>query len=761
MNTYRRHLGLASRMAETQPLHTVNTAMPRTALTAFIIHIHDCKGTLFIPKSHTSMQFHTFHETRLGFHPYNPMFGKICKFANCIYSSEYSNIRKSSTLVKESFAKAVKGLPLFNKLITIAIAIVLIMLMFPQKQKGEHYDYSVGSFWKANDLYAPHDFPIIKTESELSQEMAIAKAQSTLYYQIDSAAHATTLARLAHHRGHLSFAESHRLRKSIDSIFQKGYIELSPDYPDISDHTIVILQGNIGSEHSASEFVQPTDIANAFLRDSLLAPSVCFDANRTRMELDSRLSQLQFSSQTVSTGELIIAKGEYVTDEKARIISSLEADNDKRFVKQFNPWAHYFGRFMLCAIAFLALFMFLKISNRELLEDMHSVLIILTTIVLMSAMTAFVIHVRPAWVLIVPLCIGPILMHIIFDMRTALYVHISTIVILGHMVPDSFEFIFYQLTAGMMSIITVREFERRSQFFMACLVVFLTYSLIYTCGILWQDTHLHNLRPDRYVVFFLNSVLTLLAYPLIYLYEKVFHITTNLTLMEIANTNTPALRELSRRAPGTFQHCMQVANISEDLVNEIGGNALLAKVGGLYHDIGKINAPIYFTENQNSGYNPHTELPYTESAKIITQHVRDGIALARKYHLPAEVADFIRTHHGTSYTGYFYAKYKEEHPDEFFDDSVFRYPGPKPYSRETAVVMIVDSVEAACKSLKEPTKENIDRLVDNIVKGKIEQGQMSQCPLTFHDFSAIRQMLKNKMLSIYHVRIAYPVTDKK
>ncbi|MBQ9546242.1 MAG: HDIG domain-containing protein [Bacteroidales bacterium] len=663
--------------------------------------------------------------------------------------------------MKEFFANAVRRLPLINKFLAIIIAIVVIMIMFPQKQQGEHYDYSPGSFWKDNDLYAPHDFPIIKSESELNQEMALAKAQSTLYYQIDSAAHATAMSRLAQYRRTLSYVEMQRMRKSMDSIYQRGYIELSPDYPDIADHTIVILQGNVGSEHSPSEFVEPSSIANAFLRDSVLVPSVCFDANRTQMELDSRLSQLQYSSQTVLTGELIVSKGEYITDEKARIIASLEADNDKRFVKQFNPVAHYFGRFMLCAIAFLALFMFLNISNHGLLEDMHSVLMILTTIVLMAAMTAFVIHVRPAWVLVVPLCIGPILMHVIFDMRTALYVHISTIVILGHMVPDSFEFIFYQLTAGMMSIITVREFERRSQFFVACLVVFLTYSLIYTCGILWQDTHLHNLRPDRYVVFFLNAVLTLLAYPLIYIYEKVFHVTTNLTLMEIANTNTPALRELSRKAPGTFQHCMQVANISEDLVNEIGGNALLAKVGGLYHDIGKINAPIYFTENQNSGYNPHSELPYTESARIITQHVHDGIDLAHKYHLPAEICDFIRTHHGTTYTGYFYAKYKEAHPDEKFDDSVFRYPGPRPYSRETAVVMIVDSVEAACKSLKEPTKENIDKLVDSIVLGKIEQGQMGQCPLTFHDISSIRSMLKSKMLSIYHVRISYPVTDKK
>lgn len=661
--------------------------------------------------------------------------------------------------MKKFFLSTVRRIPLINKLIAIIGTIFLIMLMFPHKQQGTHYDYSVGSFWNENDLYAPYDFQILKDEDEIGQELALAKSRSTLYYQTDNTAHNTALERLNGFKSKLMPAEMHRLKKQIDEIYLRGYIEVSPDYPDIENHTIVILSGNVGSEHSASEYYSRMDISDTLLVNHILVPSLQLDANRTQLELDSRLSQLQYSSRAISRGELIVSKGEYITEEKGHIIASLEAENDKRFIRQFDPLAHYFGRFMLCAIAFLALFMFLNISHHEIIEDTHKIVIILVTILLMTGATAFVVHLRPEWVLAVPLCIGAILMHIIFGMQAALYIHITTIIILGHMVPDSFEFIFYQLTAGMMSIITVKEFERRSQFFVSCVVVFITYSLIYTCGILWQDTNLHNLKPSRYVEFFMNATLTLLAYPLIYVYEKVFRITTNLTLMEIANTNTPALRELSRKAPGTFQHSMQVANISEDLINEIGGNALLAKVGGLYHDIGKICSPIYFTENQNSGFNPHSELAYTESAHIITQHVRDGISLARKYHLPAEVTDFIRTHHGTTYTGYFYAKHKEEHPNEEVDPTIFRYPGPKPYSRETAVVMMVDSVEAACKSLKEPTKDNIDKLVDNIINSKIEQGQMSRCPLTFHDISSIREILKTRMLSIYHVRISYPVTN--
>ena len=302
----------------------------------------------------------------------------------------------------------------------------------------------------------------------------------------------------------------------------------------------------------------------------------------------------------------------------------------------------------------------------------------------------------------------------------------------------------------------MRDLERRSQFFTLALVIFFCYSLIYTAGVLSQDTNLLSLSAEKYLMFFLNALLTLLAYPLIYLFEKLFGMTTNLTLMELSSTGHPALRELSRRAPGTFDHSMQVANIAEDLVSEIGGDTLLAKVGALYHDIGKLRNPLYFTENQNSGFNPHDELDYAESAQLITSHVTDGLDLARHYHLPAEVQDFIRTHHGTTYTGYFYAKEKEKHPDGNFDATLFRYPGPRPYSRETAVVMIVDTVEAACRSLKNHSKERTDQLIDSLIDSKIAAGQLDNCPLSYGDLAQIRKFLKEKMMSIYHVRVEYP-----
>lgn len=663
--------------------------------------------------------------------------------------------------MKKLLDTLVKYKSLCYKVFALLVTVTLILLMFPSQRQAVHYDYAVGGFWQNSDLIAPYDFAVLKTQDERDQETATAKSKSLLYYTADSTAHAKALGNLYRKSAGLSVAQQNRLHKTIDSIYKKGYIEVPADIPDIANHTLVLLAGNIGSEHTAEEFVTPYDIDDAFLRDSVLCPSIVFDDRRTQLELESRLSQIGYNSLHVSQGELLIAKGEYVTEEKVQMLRSFEAEEQARFEGRYNHTAHFVGQFLLCIIAFVTLYLFLKNTQHRILDDDKKVTFVFIIVLLIAAATAMVVRINPDWVLIVPLCIVPILMRIFFDMRVALYIHITTIIIIGNLVPNSFEFIYYQLMTGMMSIISVRNFENRSKFFLVSLIIFVTYSLIYTAGILSQDTNLANLNTERYLMFFLNAVLTLLAYPMIYLFEKLFSMTTNLTLMEISSTNTPALRELSRKAPGTFQHAMQVANLSEDIISEIGGNAMLAKVGALYHDIGKTLSPEYFTENQNSDFNPHDELDYDESARLIIQHVTDGIALARRYHLPNEVIDFIRTHHGTTHTGYFYAKYKNEHPNETIDASAFRYPGPAPYSRETAVVMIADSVEAACKSLKQPDREKINQLVDSVIDGKIRENQLQNCNITFSDVAKIRQFLKMKMQSVYHVRIAYPTMGKE
>ena len=654
----------------------------------------------------------------------------------------------------------VKRLSLIYRIVAMLITAMLIVVVFPHTRHGEHYDYKVGAIWRGADLVAPYDFAVMLTADETRAAEEAERQKALLYYRVDSSATQQASARLERMSHTMSAAQKRTLRRQLDSVYRIGYIEIPSDIGNLEGHSIVVLQGALGSMHRSREFISAADLEPGLLRDSLLQPNLVLDEARTSLELDSRLSQLSHSSQMVMAGDRIIAKGEEVTAEKGQIIKSLEAENDRRFSEKYSLWGQMAGQLLLAVIAFVALYMFLKNTRHRILEDDRKVLFVMMLILLMSALVALVVRVNPDWVLLVPLCIIPILMRVFFDMRVALYIHLTTVIILANLVPNSFEFIFYQLVTGMMSIIAVRNLERRSQFFVLALVIFVSYSFIYTAGVLSQDTNLLSLSADKYLMFFLNAILTLLAYPLIYLFEKLFGMTTNLTLMELSSTNTPALRKLSRRAPGTFQHSMQVANITEDLVNEIGGNALLAKVGALYHDIGKVRNPLYFTENQNSGFNPHNELDYVESAEIITSHITNGLELARSYHLPAEVQDFIRTHHGTTYTGYFYAKELERHPDGDFDTTRFRYPGPRPYSRETAVVMIVDTVEAALRSLKNHTKESTDEMIDRLIDSKISAGQLDNCALTYGDIARIRKFLKDKMMSIYHVRVEYPTVKQ-
>ena len=670
--------------------------------------------------------------------------------------------------MKSFLSYIVSHLRIFYLVTIMSVTVVLILVMFPNEYTHEQYDYAVGSFWRSEDLYAPYDFTILTSDEESKKEEERVKAEYTLYFTADSSAQQLALEQLAL----LRLPQNRRTvaMQVMSHVYHNyGYCDCEQLS---SQHPIVLLTGNVGHEVEYSQISTPEDVrmfshsllsdsAEAekmaqMLTDSVLIPSLQLDVNRTHLELDTRLSQVSHSARMVQKDDLIVSKGQRVDEETALVISSLEEEESHRRMSEYNPVWHYVGQALLCIIAFVALYIFLKNIRHPMLDDIKKVTFAFFIVIFISAVVALIVRNDVTLVMLAPVCIVPILMRIFFDMRVALYIHIVAVIIIGNMVPNSYEFIFYQLVSGMMSIITVRNFEKRSSFFAVALVIFFTYSLIYVAGTMSTETNVTSLQPERFLIFFTNALLTLLAYPLIFLFERMFGMTTNLTLLEISSTNTPLLRELSQKAPGTFQHSIQVANISEDLINEIGGNALLAKVGALYHDVGKIQAPLYFTENQNNGFNPHDNLDYEESAHVITQHVRDGIMLAKKNRLPSEVTDFIRTHHGTTVTGYFYAQAKMHHPESEINIADFRYMGPTPFSRETAVVMLVDSVEAACKSLKNHDKESIDRMVDNIINDKMGMNQLNNCPLTLQDISLIRSGLKEKMMSIYHVRIEYP-----
>lgn len=679
--------------------------------------------------------------------------------------------------MKKTISYIISHLRTFYLVALMAVTVGLIIIMFPNDYGRVKYDYTEGGYWRGEDLYAPCDFTVLKDQKESKDERDHIISTSTLYFERDNAARSKAEQRLA--EIHLTHAKTAMARQVISLVYGSGeYSDIDlkgSGFGSLEGHPIVVLTDNIGRQLEGVTISTASDVED-FIRetysdsveaitlsrimiDSVLVPSLHYDANRTHLELDTRLSQLNYSSRMVQQNELIVAKGQRVDSDVASTIKSLEEEESNRMQQAFNPVMHYVGQALLCIIAFVALYIFLKNIRHPMLEDLKKVSFAFFIVILISATVALLVRNHPDLVLLAPVCMVPILMRIFFDMRVALYIHIVAVIIIGNMVPNSYEFIFYQLVSGMMSIITVRNFEKRSNFFAVALVIFSTYSLIYIAGVLSTDTNLSSIDPSRFLIYFINALLTLLSYPLIFLFERMFGMTTNLTLLELSSTNTPALRELSQKAPGTFQHSIQVANIAEDIINEIGGNAMLTKCGALYHDIGKINAPLYFTENQNNGFNPHDNLDYHESAQIITKHVRDGIELAKKYKLPTDITDFIRTHHGTTVTGYFYAQAKLHNPDGDIKISDFRYLGPTPFSRETAVVMLVDSVEAACKSLKNHDKESLDRMVDKIINDKMEMKQLNNCPLTLQDIDRIRRRLKERMMSIYHVRIAYPMKN--
>ena len=405
--------------------------------------------------------------------------------------------------------------------------------------------------------------------------------------------------------------------------------------------------------------------------------------------------------------------------------------------------------------------LFINHNRADIFPNDRKVLLILFVILFICCVMAFIININPKYIYAVPVCIVPIVIKTFFDTKTSLYVFLVSIIIIGFAVPNSFEYVFYQLIAGIMTIVSAESSSKRSTFLLTSLILFITYALIYIANNLMQNIEITSIETNVILMFALNSILLLFAIPFISILEKLFGLISDYSIIEYTNTNSKILRELSVKAPGTFQHCIQVANISEDLILEIGGNAMLIRAGALHHDIGKLAIPIFFIENQNTGFNPHNEISYQESAQAIISHVTNGVKLAYKHKLPEPIIDFIRTHHGTSKTKYFYNRYVAENPDKPIDSTIFTYKGPRPFSRETAVVMMVDAVEAASRSLKNHSESEISKLVDNIINSQIEDEQFSNSDITFKDVDKIKELLKKKLQSIYHVRIEYEITKKQ
>lgn len=676
---------------------------------------------------------------------------------------------------------------LITKIILLLISIIILVAVFPKERKFK-YEFQKGKPWLHNDLIAPFDFAINKNKDEIEKERAEILAGITPYFYFDERVTETQRDLIQE-----AFSEAwtgkygtddmflsqrmlnrNRMLGLFDSIFYAGIIEVAPVIEGSPDNSnIILLINNLAVEkplrelftlQKASERIESsldgsenidTGLISNLLRNSL-THNVFYDQEKTESERQSRLDALSHTKGLVQRGELIISKGELITPAKFQILESLRMNYENQKTSKLTYYSVLAGQLIMISIAIAVLFIILWYLRRDIAASNKKLVLILLIIIVTVVGTSLVVSYQVDYLYLIPFCLVPVIIRAFFDTRLAIYVHLITVILAGFLVPDSFQFIFMQLIAGLVGIFSLYNLEKRGQIFLAAIWILLAYSLIYTGKALIEEGDISSIEPVNYALFAGSSFLVLFAYPLIYILEKVFGMITDITLIELSNTNNKLLRDLAQKAPGTFQHSIQVGNLAEEAIYEIGGNTLLVRVGALYHDIGKMYNPIYFIENQTTGVNPHDELTYEESARIIVSHVIDGIELAKKHNLPEEIIDFIRTHHGTRKVEYFYIKQKKDYPDEEVDVKTFSYHGPIPFSRETAVLMMADSVEAASRSIQKPDEEKINKLVDGIIAKQVETDQFINSDITLRDITVVTRILKKKLKNIYHVRVAYP-----
>ena len=486
----------------------------------------------------------------------------------------------------------------------------------------------------------------------------------------------------------------------------------------------------------------------------ILTPNLTVDQNFTQKTLDQNLKEIVFTRGWVNKGKLIIAKGELVEGEKLNTLQSLKDEYETQTWNQNNYNWSLLGYYVLVAIVLAVMALYLKLYEKKIYKSNLKLVVVLLNMLCMILFVGIVVKHLPEYIYIVPVAMMVLILKSFFDLRTVFFVFICTILITGFIVPNSFQFVFIQIIAAMTIILTPKNVHYRLSSFISAALITNAYLIIYIAFHTITEGTLKGLDLSLLTLFILNGIGILFSQPFTYIYERTFGLVSDVSLLELSDTNSSLLRQLSEKAPGTFQHSMQVANLAEAAAAEIGANTLLVRVGALYHDIGKMQNPLYFIENQKTSLNPHDQLTPLQSAKVIIKHVADGIELARKHKLPERLIDFIRTHHGRSLTYYFYRKELDTNPNAKEED--FRYPGPIPFSKETAILMMADSVEAATKSLKNPTYEALGEFVDRIIKKQLDDNQFANSDISFKEIEAIKKVFKSKLTNIYHVRIAYP-----
>jgi len=668
------------------------------------------------------------------------------------------------------------------KFLMMLASICVIVFTLPKQAKFS-YDIEKGRIWNQKELISPYNFAILKTSQEIDNDIKTARASVTPIYQLDDNigdrerdGFKGDLEIKWHNAGIKDNKKPAYLAAGdnlLRDIYNKGLLSLNPKYQQNGEnYAITVLDKNIASDKNTADLYtkekaltycdkilsDQNAIDKAFLLDLVsnrLVPNLNYDNKLTSRLEKEVVDGLSTTRGMVQKGEVIIAKGSVVSDEAYQKLQSYKKAFEDNARISGDPRLVLLGQFLLVGIAITLLMVFLYLFRKDIYEDNRLVSLILLVVTAMLFTLSLAIKFELPNLYYIPYCIVPIIIRILFDTRLALNIHLLVVLMAGFFVPNSFEFAYFEITAGMVSIYSIKNLIRREQFLISALIITFTYFVSFIGISFIKEGSLKSIDWMDFLPYVVSVLLTLLAYPLIYIFEKVFAITSDITLIELTNTNAPLLREMAFSAPGTFQHSLQVANLAENAIYSIGGNALLVRAGALYHDIGKLENPLYFIENQSSGFNPHDKLQYQESAQIIIRHVRKGIEMARKANLPEIVIDFIRTHHGDTRVDYFYQSFLKNFPEKFIDENTFRYPGPIPFSKEGGVLMLADSVEAASRSLKEPDEKSISDLVDRIIKYKLDQNQLKDSNITFKDIETIKTIFKRMLMSIYHVRIDY------
>jgi putative nucleotidyltransferase with HDIG domain len=686
----------------------------------------------------------------------------------------------------------IKGIVGFWKTIQIIliylVSILLVYFMFPREGKFR-YEYSKNKPWMHETLVAPFDFPIYKPDQQVQSERDSLQRNTKLYFFHDSLVGASMITNFNNDYNNLVVSmgigayvsdawtfTGHVIADILYDIYSLGLLEYHPvlEGKQTDQLTIMLVRNTLAEEnrysslytdrsayeHLISELkrINPGSLAilNRMNLSDYLRPNLLYDEEMTSKVQQASLQELTLTQGMVQSGQRIIARGELISGSDFLIIESLRREYESNPNVSKNYVVVYLGQFLLITLIFLALFWFIYYFRKDLLASRRQIFFTLGLIVTMVGLTRAASTNDAVSVYVIPFVIVPIFLKTFFDIRYALFVHMITLLLAGFWVPNSYQFVLMNFLAGLVGVFSLRSYYKRGILFYTATFVFASYAMIYILVSIMQEGDLSQIDWTNVLWLTGNGFLILTVYPLVFLFERIFGFLSDATLFELSDTNQPLLRKLAEKAPGTFQHSMQVANLAEEAILKVGGNSLLVRAGAMYHDIGKMENPQYFIENQHGGSNPHNELDFRSSAKVIIDHVTQGVEIGKKHNLPEKIIEFIRTHHGTSTVQYFYRSFINANPAEEVDIKEFTYPGPKPPTKENAIMMMADSVEAASRTLKTYTSETIHELVENIVAHQAEETQFSDADLTFADITIIKDIFKNRLSNIYHSRIEYP-----